>query len=70
MTDYSLKLNQCIAVLPDIRSISGNYPDITYNKVAFDSRKIKPGSIYVALAGINVDRHDLSNTQSKKELAQ
>lgn len=58
MTDYSLKLNQCIAVLPDIRSISGNYPDITYNKVAFDSRKIQPGSIYVALAGINVDGHD------------
>ena len=58
MTDYSLKLNQCIPVLPDIRGISGNYPDITYNKVAFDSRKIQPGSIYVALAGINVDGHD------------
>ncbi len=58
MADYSLKLNQCIAVLPDIRSISGNYPDITYNKVSFDSRKIEPGSIYVALEGTNVDGHD------------
>ncbi|MHC1771519.1 MAG: UDP-N-acetylmuramoyl-L-alanyl-D-glutamate--2,6-diaminopimelate ligase [Flexilinea sp.] len=58
MTDYSLKLNQCIAVLPDIRSISGNYPDITYTNIQFDSRKIKPGNIYIALEGINVDGHD------------
>ncbi len=57
MKHYSLKLNQCIAVIPDIRSISGNYPDITFHDIHFDSRKIEPGMIYVALKGINTDGH-------------
>ncbi|HOW07064.1 MAG TPA: UDP-N-acetylmuramoyl-L-alanyl-D-glutamate--2,6-diaminopimelate ligase [Flexilinea sp.] len=58
MNHYSLKLNQCLTVLPEIRSISGNKPDITYEDITFDSRKVTPGSIYVALKGINTDGHN------------
>lgn len=58
MTQPSLKLNQCIAVLPDIREISGNYPEIVYTDVCFDSRQITPGSIYCAIKGISADGHN------------
>ena len=57
MKEYQLKLNQLIPDLPDVRSISGNKPNIIYNAVAFDSRDVKPGAIYVALKGLNSDGH-------------
>lgn len=57
MKEYSLKLTKCIATLPGIREISGNMTDVFYNDVCFDSRKITPGAIYVAIPGINVDGH-------------
>ena len=58
MNKPSLKLMQCISVLPGIREIIGNTPNIEYNDVTFDSRKVKPGAIYVAIPGINTDGHD------------
>ncbi len=58
MKHYSLKLNQCIAILTDIRGVTGNYPGITYTGVQFDSRAIKPGDIYIALKGISADGHN------------
>lgn len=58
MNKPSLKLMQCIGVLPGIREIIGNSPNIEFNDVCFDSRKIKPGAIYVAIPGINTDGHD------------
>lgn len=57
MENFELKLNQLIPHLPDIRSISGNQPNILYNNVTFDSRAVTPGSIYVALRGANADGH-------------
>ena len=54
----SLKLMQCIGILPGIREITGNMPNVTYNDVTYDSRKVKPGAIYVAIPGINTDGHD------------
>ena len=58
MNKPSLKLMQCISVLPGIREITGNTPNIEYNDVTYDSRKVKPGAIYVAIPGINTDGHD------------
>ena len=58
MNKPSLKLMQCIGILPEIREITGNMPNVTYNDVTYDSRKVKPGSIYVAIPGINTDGHD------------
>ena len=49
---------QCIGILPGIREITGNMPNVEYNDVTFDSRKVQPGSIYVAIPGINTDGHD------------
>ena len=49
---------QCIGILPGIREINGNMPNVTYNDVTYDSRKVKPGSIYVAIPGISTDGHD------------
>ena len=57
MKEYQLKLNQLIPNLPDVRSISGNKPNIIYNAVALDSREVKPGAIYVALKGLSSDGH-------------
>ena len=57
MNHYSLKLNQCIAVIPEIRNITGNKPDIYYSDITLDSRKVKPGSLYVAVQGANTDGH-------------
>ena len=45
--EYQLKLNQLIPFLPEVRSISGNKPNIVYNAVTFDSREVRPGAIYV-----------------------
>lgn len=56
--EYQLKLNQLIPFLPEVRSISGNKPNIVYNAVTFDSREVRPGAIYVALQGTSVDGHD------------
>ena len=58
MNKPSLKLMQCIGVLPGIREIIGNSPNIEFNDVCADSRQIKPGAIYVAIPGINTDGHD------------
>ena len=58
MNKSSLKLMQCIGILPGIREITGNMPNVEYCDVTFDSRKVKPGSIYVAIPGINTDGHD------------
>ena len=58
MNKPSLKLMQCIGILPGIREINGNMPNVTYNDVTYDSRKVKPGSIYVAIPGISTDGHD------------
>lgn len=58
MKETSKKLMQCISVLPGIREIIGNTPDTVYKDVCFDSRKITPGSIYVAIPGINSDGHE------------
>ena len=58
MNKPSLKLMQCIGILPGIREITGNMPNVEYNDVTFDSRKVQPGSIYVAIPGINTDGHD------------
>ena len=58
MNKPSLKLMQCIGILPGIREITGNMPNVTYNDVTFDSRKVKPGSIYVAFPGITHDGHE------------
>ena len=49
---------QCISILPGIREITGNMPNVEYNDVAFDSRQVKPGSIYIAIPGISSDGHD------------
>ena len=38
--EYQLKLNQLIPFLPEVRSISGNKPNIVYNAVTFDSREV------------------------------
>lgn len=54
---YQRKLIQLIPVLPEVRSITGNQPNILYDHVTFDSREVRPGSIYVALKGTNVDGH-------------
>lgn len=58
MNKPSLKLMQCISILPGIREITGNMPNVEYNDVAYDSRKVKPGSIYIAIPGISIDGHD------------
>ncbi|MBR6089473.1 MAG: UDP-N-acetylmuramoyl-L-alanyl-D-glutamate--2,6-diaminopimelate ligase, partial [Anaerolineaceae bacterium] len=58
MNKPSLKLMQCIGILPGIREITGNMPNVEYNDVTYDSRKVKPGAIYVAIPGINTDGHD------------
>ena len=58
MNKPSLKLMQCIGILPGIREITGNMPNVTYNDVTYDSRKVKPGSIYVAFPGITHDGHE------------
>ena len=58
MNKPSLKLMQCIGILPGIREITGNMPNVTYDNVTFDSRNVHPGSIYVAIPGINTDGHD------------
>ncbi len=58
MNTHSLKLMQCIGILPEIREITGNMPNVSYNDVTFDSRKVRPGSIYVAFPGITHDGHE------------
>lgn len=49
---------QCISILPGIREITGNMPNVEYNDVSYDSRRVKPGSIYIAIPGISIDGHD------------
>lgn len=58
MNKPSLKLMQCISILPGIREITGNMPNVEYNDVSYDSRRVKPGSIYIAIPGISIDGHD------------
>ena len=49
---------QCIGILPGIREINGNMPNVEYNAVAYDSRQVKPGTLFIAIPGINIDGHD------------
>ena len=58
MNKPSLKLMQCIGILPGIREITGNTPNAEYSGVCFDSRKVQPGDIYIAIPGLSSDGHD------------
>ena len=58
MKNNSIKLMQCIGILPGIREINGNMPNVEYNAVAYDSRQVKPGTLFIAIPGINIDGHD------------
>ncbi len=58
MNKPSLKLMQCIGILPGIREIIGNTPNAEYSGVCFDSRKVQPGDIYIAIPGLSTDGHD------------
>ena len=58
MDKHSLKLMQCIGILPGIREINGNMPNVEYSAVAYDSRQVKPGTLFIAIPGINIDGHD------------
>jgi UDP-N-acetylmuramoyl-L-alanyl-D-glutamate--2,6-diaminopimelate ligase len=50
-----MKLTDLLPALPRYRVI-GN-PDIEVTGVAFDSRQVSPGTLFVAYSGVNVDGH-------------
>lgn len=51
-----MKLSELIAALP-AKGISGNL-DIDVSGIVHDSRRVRPGDIFVAIKGLNVDGHD------------
>lgn len=50
------KLQELVNLLPDAE-VTGNI-DITIKDVAYDSRKVKPDSLFICLPGAKVDGHD------------
>ncbi len=51
-----MKLSELIAALP-IKGTSGDL-DVEIRGIAHDSRRVRPGDIFVAIKGLNVDGHD------------
>jgi len=50
-----MKLGDLLSALPQYRLV-GN-PDVEITGIAFDSRRVQPGTLFVAYRGVNVDGH-------------
>ncbi len=49
------KLSQLVQYLPGLISLSGD--DVPILDIALDSRKVKPGDVFVAFKGLTLDGH-------------
>jgi UDP-N-acetylmuramoyl-L-alanyl-D-glutamate--2,6-diaminopimelate ligase len=52
---HQVKLNQLVSHFP--RSFAGEQAEVTISGITLDSRQVKPGDLFVALEGGNVDGH-------------
>ena len=58
-------LNKLLEILPE-KKISGE-TDLNISSIEYDSRKIKDGSLFVAIRGLSDDGHKFLKKQSAKE---
>jgi UDP-N-acetylmuramoyl-L-alanyl-D-glutamate--2,6-diaminopimelate ligase len=58
-----VRLTDLLKALPKWRVI-GN-PDVDVTGLAFDSRQVRPGTLFVAYRGVNVDGHGFVGTALK-----
>ena len=54
---FSMKLNKLLEVLGNDIIVSGD-TDIDISALAYDSRKVEPGCLFVAIPGTQVDGHN------------
>lgn len=51
-----MRLSALLNTLPQVKT--GHYPDLEITGLAYDSRRVEPGYLFVACKGGNVDGHD------------
>ena len=59
-----MKLADLLSALPEYRLV-GN-PEVTIGSIAFDSRRVQPGALFVAYRGVNVDGHGFIGAALRK----
>jgi len=58
MKPFSKALAELVEDLPLTKDVKGDIAAVSISGIAFDSREVKPGYLFVAFPGINTDGHD------------
>lgn len=52
-----MNIKELVSSIQEVISVSGN-TDVVINQVAYDSRKVKEGALFIAIPGANHDGHE------------